>query len=329
MHLAIRMRHDGGGSFPEISSLELMAAKPRYVPQGGALVEVSIRTTQGRFLLRPSPELNEIIVGVLGRAQRRLGLQIFAFQFLSDHYHLLVWAEDAQQLARFMEYFDGNLAREAGRLSAWSGRFWNRRYHSAVVKDDEESQLDRLRYILSNGCKEGLVASPLDWPGVSSTPALLDGSMVLRGKWFDRTREYRGRKPGLQQVFAEEEEVRLSVLPSLAHLDPEGFRRAIRAVVEQIEQDTLQMHRTNGTKPAGRKWVLRQSPHRVPKAMKRSPAKTFLAALGHSVADLREAYREFVVRYREASARLRSGDLMVAFPPGCFPPRLPFVRAGP
>jgi REP element-mobilizing transposase RayT len=292
-------------------------------------VEVSNRTIQGRFLLRPSPELNEIIVGVMGRAQRRFGLKIFGFQFLSDHYHLLARTENAQQLAGFMEYFDGNLAREAGRASAWSGKFWGRRYHSAVVNNDEQSQLDRLRYIISNGCKEGLVASPLDWPGVSSTFALLDGSMILRGRWFDRTREYRARIAGLRQVFGEDEVVRLSTLPSLTHLDNEEFRQTIRSVVEQIEHETVQMHRANGTKPAGPKWVMRQKPHRVPRAIKKSPAKKFLAAFGHSIAELREAYREFVARYREASVRLRSGDCMVAFPPGCFPPRLPFVRAGP
>jgi hypothetical protein len=306
-----------------------MAAEPRYVPNGGALVEVSNRTIQGRFLLRPSPELNEIIIGVMGRAQRLFDLRIFAFQFLSDHYHLLAWVEDALQLARFMEYFDGNLAREAGRASRWRGTFWNRRYHSAVVNCDEATQLDRLRYIISNGCKEGLVASPLDWPGVSSTPALLDGSMTLRGKWFDRTREYRARKAGLRQVFAEDEEVHLSIVPGMAHLDHDEYRRTIRSIVECIEHDTLQMHKANGTRPAGAKWVMRQRPHRVPRAMKRSPAKKFLAALRRGIGELRDAYREFIVRYREASARLRSGERMVEFPPGSFPPRLPFVRAGP
>jgi hypothetical protein len=258
-----------------------------------------------------------------------VGLRIFAFQFLSDHYHLLVWAADAQQLARFMEYFDGNLAREAGRASAWSGRFWNRRYHSAIVNNDEQSQLARLHYILSNGCKEGLVASPRDWPGVSSTPALLDGSMILRGKWFDRTREYRARKIGMWKVFSEDETVHLSALPCLAELDSTELRRVTLSLVEQIERETLQMHRTSGTKPAGPRWVMRQRPHRVPKTMKKSPARKFLAAFRHSIAELYRAYREFIAQYREASARLRSGDRTAVFPSGSFPPRLPFVRAGP
>jgi REP element-mobilizing transposase RayT len=292
-------------------------------------VEVSNRTIQGRFLLRPSPGLNEIIIGVMGRAQRLFALRIFAFQFLSDHYHLLAWAEDALQLARFMEYFNGNLAREAGRVSRWRGKFWNRRYHSAVVSCDEATQLDRLRYIISNGCKEGLVASPLDWPGVSSTSALMDGSMALHGKWFDRTREYHARKAGVIQIFAEDEEVQLSVVPGMAQLDHDEYREAIRSIVECIERETLQMHRANGTKPAGAKWVMRQRPHRVPKDMKRSPAKKFLAALRRRIEELRVAHRDFIARYREASVRLRSGDRMAEFPPGSFPPRLPFVRAGP
>lgn len=106
-----------GGSTVFFSSSCCMGAEPRYVPAGGAIVEVSNRTLQGRFLLRPSPEVNDIVLGILGRAQRKLNLDIFAFQFLSDHFHLLCYAEHAQQLASFMEYFDGNLGRELSRLS--------------------------------------------------------------------------------------------------------------------------------------------------------------------------------------------------------------------
>ena len=45
-----------------------MGRKLRYLPEEGALVEVTCRTLQGRLLLRPSPELNDIAAGVLGRA---------------------------------------------------------------------------------------------------------------------------------------------------------------------------------------------------------------------------------------------------------------------
>jgi len=56
-----------------------MSRKLRFVPEGGALVEVTCRTIQGRLLLRPSQQLNDIILGVLGRAQARYPLEIVSF----------------------------------------------------------------------------------------------------------------------------------------------------------------------------------------------------------------------------------------------------------
>ena len=78
-----------------------MARKIRFTPDGGALYEVTCRTVHSRFLLRPGPLLNEIIVGALGRAQRLYPLEICAFFFASNHFHLLVRAEDSERLARF------------------------------------------------------------------------------------------------------------------------------------------------------------------------------------------------------------------------------------
>ncbi len=94
-----------------------------------------------------------------------------------------------------MGFVNGNLAKEAGRLHGWRERFWGRRYTAIVVSHEEAAQVTRLRYILEQGTKEGLVRSPLDWPGTHSTQALLDGRPI-RGIWFDRTREYEARRCG-------------------------------------------------------------------------------------------------------------------------------------
>jgi hypothetical protein len=45
-----------------------MARPLRFVPPN-SIVEVTTRTMQGRLLLRPSPELTEIILGIIGKAQ--------------------------------------------------------------------------------------------------------------------------------------------------------------------------------------------------------------------------------------------------------------------
>jgi hypothetical protein len=43
---------------------------------------------------------------------------------------------------------------------------------------------------------------------------------------------------------------------------------------------------------------------------------------------LYDAYSEFVGAFRDASKKLRSGDLNAQFPGGSFPPGLTFVRSG-
>ena len=62
----------------------------RFIPEGGALVEVTCRTIHGRFLFRPSRKLNEIIVGVLARAQRLYPVDLCSPIFMSTHMHLLL-----------------------------------------------------------------------------------------------------------------------------------------------------------------------------------------------------------------------------------------------
>src|SRR5438132_13861522 len=96
----------------------------RHVPREKCLFEVTVRTVQARFLLRPSVALNEIILGALGRAQRKYGVEICSFAFASNHFHLLVKVSDAKQLADFMCYLDSNLAREVCRLADWKDKVW-------------------------------------------------------------------------------------------------------------------------------------------------------------------------------------------------------------
>src|SRR5690349_553462 len=162
-----------------------MGRKLRYIPEGGALVEVTCRTLHGRLLLRPSPELNDIVAGVLDRAQRLYPVDIMAFQPLSNHYHALLRVKDAKRLAEFAGYLSSSLAREVGRLTEWTGKIWETRYQPIPVSDEEEAQVARLKYVLSHGVKENLVAHLREWPGLHCIRHLADGE-PLTGTWYDR-----------------------------------------------------------------------------------------------------------------------------------------------
>jgi REP element-mobilizing transposase RayT len=86
----------------------------RFIPEGGALVEITTRTLQGRLLLTPKPLLNRIIIGALARASQRFNVGIVAAVFLSNHYHILARVDDAEQLSSFLALFNSKLAREVG-----------------------------------------------------------------------------------------------------------------------------------------------------------------------------------------------------------------------
>lgn len=307
-----------------------MGRRLRYIPDGGALVEVTTRTIQGRFLLRPSREFNRLVVGVIARAKQRVPVRLHYFVVMSNHIHLLLSVENAKQLASFMEYVNGNIAKEAGRLHCWSGPFWSRRYQPIVVTAEDDVQLQRLRYLLSHGCKEGLVARPDLWPGASGLEALRFGG-AIRGVWIDRTRQYRSRRHSRQaerETFVEDLELRLEPLPCWQGLSEKERRWRVGKLLKAIESETAEAHRRRGTRPAGRRFVRRQRPHDRPPTMTRSPASLVHAGCRETWIAFREGYRSFVSAYRDAVAALRSQGTSL-FPAGCFPPPLPFVRTAP
>ena len=125
-----------------------MSGTPRFIPPSstGALVEVTYRTIQGRFLLRPSPELDELVVGVLARAQSFCDAELIGIVVLSNHVHLLLWVPNQWHLSTLMQHFGGNVAREVNRLRDWRGSLWERRYTGIYVTKEPAAQIERLAY---------------------------------------------------------------------------------------------------------------------------------------------------------------------------------------
>ncbi len=300
----------------------------RYLPtEGSGLVEVTCRTVQGRFLLTPSTELNEIILGALGRAQELYPVDICAFAFASNHFHLLLRVESTHRLALFMGHFNSNLAREAGRLVHWREKFWGRRYRAIPISEEEAAQVERLRYILAHGCKEGLVERLRDWPGVSAVRALL-GEEPLEGLWFDRTREHLARRRGLafeRLDFATPYRLHLAPLPCWAHLSAEEYRKRIAEIVEEIEGQAALQRQLRDLPAKGPDAVLAQEPQAAPERLKKSSAPLFHAASRKVRLELYEGYKYFIAAFRDAAASLRAGEPNFVFPSGSFPPAAPWV----
>jgi hypothetical protein len=302
-----------------------MSRPLRFVPEN-SLVEVTTRTIQGRLLLRPSPELTDIILGIIGKAQALYGMTIHAFVFLSTHAHFLLSPSSAGQLAFFMQFVNANVAKEAGRLHAWRDRFWSRRYRSIVVADERAAQ-DRLRYILAHGAKEGLIGSPGAWPGPNCIAALTTGAL-LRGTWFDRSKEFLARQRGetvFPSQFSSSFDVTLSPLPCLQHLTADQRQAELRRIVDEIKAAAAAENKEKGRTPMAVERILAQDPHSKPSTTDRSPAPFVHATDDSTEQAFRVAYRAFVDAFRAGVLHLRNRarEIRDLFPCGAFPPQLP------
>jgi hypothetical protein len=277
--------------------------------------------------MTPTPEVRDAVLGVLGRAQAKYGMVLHAPVFMSNHYHLLATIRDQRQMVEFMGYLNSNLAREVGRIVGWRDKFWSGRYSAIPIASEEAAQVERLQYLLAHGAKEGLVLRAEDWPGIHPAKVLL-GEASLEGTWIDRTRAYEARranrKADLAQ-FSTREVVELTPLPCWADLSPERQKDRVRSLLAAIQEQAEAALVDRGTQPPGPEAILRQNPLTCPAAVKRSPAPLVHAATREVREWFRRAYREFTTAYRDASRRFRSGDLLVPFPPGSFPPPAPWV----
>jgi hypothetical protein len=228
-----------------------------------------------------------------------------------------------------MHFFNGNLAKEGARLRGWKDKIFSRRYEAILVSEEEAAQIERLKYHLAHGIKEDLVERVDQWPGVHCAQALIEGK-PLQGSWFNRSQEYAARRQGKdfgRYDYANEETVVFDPLPCWSHLPAEEQRRRVAALVHEIEGETRTRRQETGVKPLGVEEILAQEPTRRPRRLKKSPAPFVHAATKAMSRALWEAYAWFVAAYREAAEKLRAGDKDPPFPPGCFPPALPFVSA--
>jgi REP element-mobilizing transposase RayT len=273
---------------------------------------LTIRCLHGRLFLRPSERTNEVVGGVLARAARLAGVEVFAFVFASNHIHLLVRAP-VGNISWFMQYLLTNISKKVGAVVGWRGAFWERRYSAEPVLDDE-ALLGRIRYILSHGVKEGLVASCQEWPGLSSLPMMLDGA-PRRFRWFhwsDRWRERRLGKPWARfdERCSRAEHLVLAQIPHPAFRDAPSRLQMLEKLLHGIREHGAALHK----RFRGRAWVLAQRPQHRPDRPARTPRPLCHTSSGKLLDEFREKARAFTTAFLSASQRWRSGDFSAVFP---------------
>ena len=248
----------------------------------------------------------------MAKAIQRFDVKLYGLCVMSNHYHLLLSSKDAASLAQFMQYLNSNIAREIGREHNWREKFWSRRYRATAVLDDA-AVLERMKYILSNSVKEGLVKHPRYYPGVHCYRHLAEGR-PLHGVWVNRTSMH--TESGLTEADASESlTLRLSRLPSYEDMSVIAYRDLIKGLTNDMLSEI-----DRPTKVLGQKRILNQDPLSSPRQSNKTLAPLCHTTCSTLCAEFRQAFKDCVSAYKEAYTQLSRGHFKDVFPEGSIPP---------
>jgi REP element-mobilizing transposase RayT len=288
---------------------------------------ITSRTIQSRFLMAPSEKTNELIGGILARSVRQCEVELFAYVFTSNHFHAMVRAPSAIAMSRFMQRLQSNIAVKVGRFVGWRGRFFARRYSAEPIVD-EGAQVERLKYILSHGVKEGLVARCQQWPGLSCAQALLEGGRASEHSWRNWTLRWKmevGEDLNVDRFSAacpsEAEVLELTPLPCWATLTARERSRLVAQLIAGIDAAAPNPTTRNT------RHITEQHPHGSPGETKHTPRPKAHASTKRLWIQAVRRYRGFLLEFRRASREWLSGTFDVEFPPHSFRPPPWFVAA--
>ncbi len=174
--------------------------------------------------------------------------------------------------------------------------------------------------------------------------ALIDGK-PLAGMWYDRGLEYEVKRQAERRAarrgtdVAEEKidrgafmtpyELKLAPLPCWEHHSSAAIRKKTAQMMAEIEAEAAARREKSGAEVRGMDRIRDQNPLTRSPRSKGSPKPLCHAASKEMRERVVKAYRGFVNMFREASLKVKLGNVAAArFPKCSFPPSLPFTRIG-
>jgi len=276
----------------------------------GATYLVTRRCTQRMFLLKPDRHVTQILTYCLAHAARSFQIDLHACFFLSNHYHMVL-SDPARQLPRFLQLFNGLVARALNHHWKRGENLWSSQAPSAVALTDVHALWNALVYTITNPVKDGLVSEPAKWTGLRTVPAQLPG---LKKKALRPAHFFRG-----DGDLPEEETLECSKPPVLAELSDGAYQAQldarVRAEVARIKEAR---QREGKGRFLGIKAVLRQAHHESPSTP--SVGGKLNPTLKAGSRERREAETEALKQWRQAYWECfetwRRGGRDVVFPAG-------------
>ena len=271
------------------------------------------------FLLRPDPVITHAIMYCLAVAASRFDIQLHAFCFLSNHYHLVL-TDPHRLLPKFMEYFNRLVAKCVNAYRNRSECVWSPGSYNAVALSQHDGPLEKVVYTLANPVAAGLVQRASDWPGLwSSVDSFGTTVTVKRPAVFFRD----------DGTMPEEASLTLCRPPSEGepNMTDDEWKETVRNALQQKEESIREEFRAEGRSFLGVRKVLSVSPDDAPRRQEsQEDGNGIRPRVAEHTPSLRQAalklLREFVSAYNKAFTAFRNGIRDVVFPAGTYKMRV-------
>jgi putative transposase len=266
------------------------------------------RTICRYFLLRPDPEMEQLIEYSLAFAANLHHMEVHAYCAMSTHVHVVL-TDVRGRLPQFLQCFHRMVAMGVKQLRHWDGSVWDSERTSAVELLTYDAIVEKIAYVLANPVAAGAVLNPEDWPGAKTCVDDIGQTVKTvpfpKG-YFDPTK------------WPEVVDLAITLPPGITAAETPAFRRdvaeALRREVEAARstiapEDVLGAHRAATISPETRS--------KTPEPLrKRNP--TFAAGKGHRDIAVMAARAVTAIRtaYRTALEKWCGGDRGVEFPEG-------------
>lgn len=262
--------------------------------------------------MTPTRQMEKLLGGIIARYSFFLRIEIYAYCFLSNHYHLIIKAP-LGNADEFCENVNREVARRVNKLNGRIGAFWHRRYDDQKILSSEDL-LEAFLYVLTNPVRHGLVEHTSEWSGLSGYRHALDGQ--------DREFTFRmGSKKRTGPVEIKHS-LKLSILPCFSDLDPRRRRGKIVTLINERCAFIGSERRRQGLGFLGVKAVLSQPPGSIPKSVSRSNRPVGYTKDEQLRREYRAQVRERRSSYATSSRQYRLGDMTVRFPEHSYRPPL-------
>jgi REP element-mobilizing transposase RayT len=288
---------------------------------------VTIRTRNSELWFANNPKVEERGLGLLAKFADRYQVELYAFAFEGNHYHLLA---DFLHFNRsdFARDFNSGLADAVKRYTSnyTGGSLWARRYSAEIVpgKDDIERQFF---YTALQPVQDGLVEKLSQYPFYNFFHDAICGIerkfKIVRWGAYNAARRY--NKHVNIKDFTTVYTLKYKRLPGYEHLSQKEYKDLMLQKLELYRQEILaERWRQGKTEFLGPEALLETVPGTPAKKSKKSTRHSHrprvLSVCNERRAMHKKLYFHTYFRYKEASKRFLAGELDVQFPPNMFRP---------